>query len=69
MEVAGLRHSQSEGQELSNLRAAQGWAGRRGQGTHAGNGILQQELGPLAPRSLLLLELPREEAANRTGRE
>lgn len=49
--------------QLPNPRlAAQG----RGRRTHAGNGIFQQELGPLAPRSpLLLLELPRQEAANR----
>lgn len=33
---------------------------RRERRTHAGNGVLQQELGPLAPRrSLLLLELLR----------
>lgn len=57
--------SQSEGRELS--LPCQGWAvpaaaERRGRRTHAGNGILQQELGPLAPRSPLLLL---QEAANR----
>lgn len=65
--------SQSEGQELSvptgggNLWdwAVPAAAERRGRSTHAGNGILQQELGPLAPRSLLLLELLWQEAANR----
>lgn len=36
-------------------------------GTHAGDGVLQQELGPLPPHRtpLLLLELPREQAARR----
>lgn len=39
-------------------------------GTHAGDGVLQQELGPLPPHRtpLLLLELPREQAARRDVR-
>lgn len=39
--------------------------------THAGDGILQQELGPLPPRHspLLLLELPRQQAARQGGGE